>query len=77
MEIKYLQVVQMPNGELIHQGKTVGWIKECAKYLVDSPVKMFECEDCHQNCKWSFNDALDAGMLIPICENGHEMKIIN
>ena len=32
-----LEVVVMPNGEIICLGKTVGWFKDLAKYL--KPVK--------------------------------------
>lgn len=28
-----LEVVVMPNGEIICRGKTVGWVKEIGKYL--------------------------------------------
>lgn len=28
-----LEVVLMPNGEVIHQGKTIGWFKDCKKFL--------------------------------------------
>ncbi len=28
-----LQVVVMPQGEIICQGKTVGWVKDIGKYL--------------------------------------------
>lgn len=33
MEIKHLEVLVMPNGELICLGKTVGWVREFEKYL--------------------------------------------
>lgn len=29
----YLEVILMPQGEIIHQGETVGWFKDCKKYL--------------------------------------------
>ncbi len=35
MEIKYLQVLVMPNGELLCEGKTVGWVDKLGKYLFD------------------------------------------
>lgn len=35
MEIKYLQVLVMPNGEILCEGKTVGWVDKLGKYLVD------------------------------------------
>jgi hypothetical protein len=28
-----LEVVVMPNGEIICAGKTIGWVKELGKYL--------------------------------------------
>ena len=31
--IAKLEVVVMPNGEIICMGKTVGWFKDLAKYL--------------------------------------------
>ena len=34
MTICNLQVLLMPNGELLCLGKTVGWFKEFKKYLV-------------------------------------------
>jgi hypothetical protein len=30
-----LEVVVMPNGEIICSGKTVGWVKDIGKYLSD------------------------------------------
>ena len=36
--IMLLEVVVLPNGEVIHQGKTVGWIgREIEKYLREMP----------------------------------------
>jgi hypothetical protein len=32
----YLQAVLMPQGEIISQGKTIGWFKDCKKFLVDA-----------------------------------------
>jgi len=29
----YLEVAIMPNGELLHQGKTVGWTNKCKDLL--------------------------------------------
>jgi len=29
-----LQVVVMPNGEIICDGKTIGWVKDIGKYLI-------------------------------------------
>lgn len=34
MEIQYLQVVVMPNGEVIFLGKTIGWKDKVGKYLI-------------------------------------------
>ena len=34
IEVQYLQVLVMPNGEVIFSGKTVGWGDEMKKYLV-------------------------------------------
>lgn len=34
MEIKYLQVLVMDNGEILCNGKTVGWVKDLGKYLI-------------------------------------------
>lgn len=31
MEIKYLQVLVMPNGEVICAGKTIGWTSDAIK----------------------------------------------
>ncbi len=31
-----LQVVAMPNGEIICAGKTVGWFKDIGKYLTEA-----------------------------------------
>lgn len=33
MEIQYLQVLVMPNGEILCEGKTVGWVDKIGKYL--------------------------------------------
>lgn len=33
MEIKYLQVLVMPNGEILCEGKTIGWVKDLGKYI--------------------------------------------
>lgn len=33
MEIKYLQVLVMDNGEIICLGKTIGWEDKLGKYL--------------------------------------------
>lgn len=30
-----LEVVVMPNGEVISNGKTIGWIKELGEYLTE------------------------------------------
>ena len=38
IEACYLEVVLMPQGELIHQGKTVGWLKDCKKYLYNKNI---------------------------------------
>lgn len=34
MEIKYLQVLVMPNGEVLCNGVTIGWTDKLEKYLV-------------------------------------------
>ena len=34
MEIKYLQVLVMPNGEILCEGKTIGWVDKLGKYLI-------------------------------------------
>lgn len=34
MEIKYLQVLVMPNGEILCEGKTIGWVDKLEKYLI-------------------------------------------
>ena len=36
-----MECVLMPNGEIIHQGKTVGWYKDCKKFLyaIEAEVK--------------------------------------
>jgi hypothetical protein len=31
--MRHLEVVVMPNGEIICMGKTVGWVSEMGKYL--------------------------------------------
>lgn len=36
MEIKYLQVLVMPNGEILCEGKTIGWVDKLGKYLVST-----------------------------------------
>ena len=33
MEIKYLEVLVMPNGELLCKGKTVGWLNTLLQYV--------------------------------------------
>lgn len=38
MEIKYLQVLVMPNDEILCEGKTVGWASKLGKYLFEAPV---------------------------------------
>lgn len=35
--VMLLEVVVMPNGEIIHQGKTVGWIRDSGQYLREIP----------------------------------------
>lgn len=30
-----LECVLMPQGEIISQGKTIGWFKDCKKYLTE------------------------------------------
>lgn len=35
--IAHLQVVVMPNGEIICKGKTVGWVDQLGKYLSKIP----------------------------------------
>ena len=35
MEIKYLEVLVMPNGEILCEGKTIGWVDKFGKYLFD------------------------------------------
>ena len=35
MKIMHLQVLVMPNGEILCEGKTVGWQDKLAKYLVE------------------------------------------
>ena len=35
MEIKYLQVLVMPNTEILCEGKTIGYSKNLGKYLRD------------------------------------------
>jgi hypothetical protein len=42
MEIKYLQVLVMPNDEILCEGKTVGYAKNLGKYLVDADKVMNE-----------------------------------
>ena len=32
-----LEVVVMPNGEVICLGKAIGWVKEMGKYLTEKP----------------------------------------
>ena len=34
MEVAYLQVLVMPNGEILCEGKKVGMVKTHAKYLI-------------------------------------------
>ena len=36
ISIAKLEVVVMPNGEIICNGKTVGWVSELGKYLSDA-----------------------------------------
>jgi len=33
MEIKYLEVLVMPNGEILNEGKTLGFIDKLGKYI--------------------------------------------
>ena len=33
--IKHLEVVVMPNGEIIFLGKTIGWFNQLKQYLTD------------------------------------------
>ena len=35
--VMLLEVVVMPNGEIIHQGKTIGWTDKCGEYLREIP----------------------------------------
>lgn len=35
MEIKHLEVLLMPNGEILCLGKTIGWVDKLGKYLHD------------------------------------------
>jgi hypothetical protein len=34
----YLECVLMPQGEIISQGKTIGWFKEFKKYLIEKDL---------------------------------------
>jgi len=36
MEIKYLEVLVMPNDEILCEGKTIGYVNKLGKYLVDA-----------------------------------------
>ena len=36
MEVKYLQVLVMPNGEILCEGKTVGFVDKFGKYLIST-----------------------------------------
>lgn len=36
VSLGYLEVAVMPNGELIHLGKTVGWFKTSKDMLIDT-----------------------------------------
>ena len=38
MEIKYLQVLVMDNGEILCNGKTIGWEKDLGKYLFNETI---------------------------------------
>ena len=38
-EVKHLEVVVMPNGEIICLGKTIGWVKEFREYLSEPEKK--------------------------------------
>lgn len=38
IEVCKLEVVVMPNGEIICAGKTMGWVKDIGKYLTKSPM---------------------------------------
>lgn len=38
MKIKYLQVLEMPNGEVLCEGKTIGYTRNLGKYLLDMEV---------------------------------------
>lgn len=39
-----LQVVCMPNGEVICAGRTVGWIKDLGKYLIPTDQEKSNAE---------------------------------
>lgn len=39
MEIQLLEVLVMPNGEILCEGQTVGWVSKLGKYLRPIPKK--------------------------------------
>lgn len=39
IKIMHLEVLVMPNGEIICLGKTIGWIKELEKYISEPEKK--------------------------------------
>lgn len=49
MEIKYLQVLVMPNDEILCEGKTVGWASKLAKYLFTAPVAREDAKEVNTN----------------------------
>lgn len=73
-EIKYLEVVQMANGELICFGKTVGWVKDLGKYLHNKNeiIRHFKCDECGFKTVWTLDSAIEMGL--PICPDGHDIK---
>ena len=45
MEIKYLQVLVMPNGEILCEGKKIGSVNKLRKYLISSDKIIKEKQD--------------------------------
>lgn len=45
MEIKYLQVLVMDNGEILCEGKTIGYVRTFGKYLINEDKVIKEKKD--------------------------------
>jgi len=53
MEIKYLQVLVMDNGEILCEGQTIGFISTLGKYLIteDRVIKEVKAKEQYEKQK--------------------------